>query len=510
MRIPSIGAFFLVWLVGLHCAADAEPDLMPADNMAQLCRLRPGRTMRSSSSDANWRNGNGDARRIQPGETLAVAELEGPGIIRHFWNTIMQNELGYPRLVVLRMYWDGEEQPSVDCPLGDFFGVGHGADRAFTSAPVSVSSDGRARNCYWPMPFRKSARITVTNESTKPVWAFFWYIDWQKVPELGGDIAYFHAMYRQEHPALMGRNYLIADIRGRGHYVGTVLSVRQRQPGWWGEGDDFFFIDGEKEPSLRGTGSEDYFCDAWGLRLISYPYYGVTVYEGGQPYSRTTCYRWHIPDPVSFERSLRVEIEHKGQAYDDEGRPTSGFEERADDFSSVAFWYQVEPHKAFDPLPPGYDRVYHNPDDLTEAEHGLDRIEISGGTTSRQAGPWSGGAQVFWTVFEAGQTLVLPFEVAEEGPYEITIYLCNSWDYGIVQPELDGKALGKPLDLYHPSVITREYLYAPRTLPQGKHTLTFRNAGRNSLSRGYFLGIDCLLISGSSGNTPGAAETHAN
>lgn len=263
--------------------------------------LRSFEAQRASSSDPNWRDGNADNRPIPPGETLTLAELEGPGRISHIWFTIAHDVPYYSRLLTLRIYWDGEEHPSVECPIGDFFAMGHGVDLPFESLPVTVSSDGRARNCYWPMPFRESARVTVTNESSVPCGAIFYYIDWQALESLPEDTAYFHAMYRQEFPCVMGRNFLIADIEGRGHYVGTVQSVYHVSPGWYGEGDDFFFIDGEEEPRLRGTGTEDYFCDAWGFRQFSGPFYGVPLWEGYDTGDRSTAYRWHIADPSPSE-----------------------------------------------------------------------------------------------------------------------------------------------------------------------------------------------------------------
>jgi hypothetical protein len=238
----------------------------PSGNpLAGLERLKTFESRRASSSDPNWQNGNADTRPIAVGATLTVAELNGPGVITHIWCTIAHEAPFYSRLLTLRIYWDGEKHPSVETPIGDFFGVGHGVDKPFASLPIRVSSEGRGRNCYWPMPFRKSARITVTNESDKPCGAFYYYVDWQKHQKLAEDTAYFHAMYRQEFPCVMGQNYLLADIEGSGHYVGTVQSVYHTSPGWYGEGDDFFFIDGAKEPQLRGTGTEDYFCDGWGL-----------------------------------------------------------------------------------------------------------------------------------------------------------------------------------------------------------------------------------------------------
>lgn len=490
-NIMRYAVLFSALIAGAALAA--EP--LAFGGMDGLTRLQAGRTMRSSSSDENWRDGNADARWIPPGETLVIADLEGPGVIRHIWNTIAANERGYARLVVLRMYWDGEEHPSVECPLGDFFGIGHGIDEAYISLPFRVSSEGRARNCYWPMPFRKSARITVTNEGKALVNAFYYYVDWQQLPELPEDTPYFHAMYRQEHPTVMGRNYLIADIVGRGHYVGTVLNVHQLTASWWGEGDDFFFIDGEDEPSLRGTGSEDYFCDAWGFRRLEGPFYGVPVFEGYDAFSRTTAYRWHIPDPVTFTTALRLEIEHKGVALDETGAMRSGFEEREDHFSSVAYWYQLEPHKPFEPLPPAYDRLTIDYSNLLEAEAWLPGAQATLAAPTLQEGHWSGGGQLFWTPGEPNQTLTLTIPVEKTGEYDIILLPTYSHDYGMFVFELDGAPLGKRLDLYNASIAVREVHVGTRELAAGDHTLTIRNVGKSALSAGYFFGLDAVLLS---------------
>ena len=211
------------------------------------------------------------------------------------------------------------------------------------------------------------------------------------MPSLPADTAYFHAQYRQEFPAKLGQNYLLLDTEGRGQYVGTVLSVYTRTAGWFGEGDDFFFIDGEAEPSLRGTGTEDYFCDAWGFREFNRPYYGVVVQDGYELGDRVSVYRWHIKDPVRFNKSLKVEIEHKGGVDDENGKTVMGFGERADLFSSVAFWYQTGKAKRFATLPPADERVVPQTlvefEDLTEkakaepaAEFISTRWPFSGGT----------------------------------------------------------------------------------------------------------------------------------
>ncbi|HTB84043.1 MAG TPA: glycoside hydrolase family 172 protein [Candidatus Sulfotelmatobacter sp.] len=464
----------------------------PGNPLNGLETLKDFQTMRASSSDPNWRNGNADSRPIAPGETLTLAQLEGPGKIVHFWNTIADREPYYSRLLTLRIYWDGETNASVECPVGDFFGVGNGVDIPFSSLPVRVTSNGRGRNCYWPMPFKKSARVTVTNEGKQRCNAFYYYLDWQKLPSLPKNTAYFHAMYRQEFPCVMGRNYLIADLKGRGQYVGTVLSVDNSSPGWFGEGDDFFFIDGEKEPSLRGTGTEDYFCDGWGFRQQDGPYYGAPEWEGTGTGDRTSVYRWHIPDPVVFKKSLRVEIEHKGSQRFPDGKGT-GFIERDDLFSSVAFWYQTEPHQPWPALPPGPARLpfYENVllkghEAISAAKHsdaGLEIQSISGATDGK----------LLW--FQPDNTngwLEVSFNAGQEQDVDLMLKTFHSWDYGTYQIKLDGKQIAQ-LNFYAPDVSPAVDKLGRHHLDAGAHMLRFECTGKSPESGGYFLGFDSLI-----------------
>jgi hypothetical protein len=324
----------------------AMAGLIPAQNQDLLSKLGQQQNFTSKRVSSYDRSGgNRDRLTIEPGKTAVLAEIKGPAAIHHIWVTISAEPF-YGRKIILRMYWDGEENPSVEAPIGDFFGVGHGLNRNFSSLPINCSSQGRARNCYWYMPFRESALITATNEGTGTVGAFYYYIDYRELPELPADTPYFHAQYHQEIPCRPGENYLFFDAIGRGHYAGCNLSILQRAMGWWGEGDDMIFVDGEKFPSLYGTGSEDYFSDAWGMREDENPFYGCPLQEPDfKTGSKATVYRFHIPDPIPFKKSIRVTIEH-GHAND-----------RSDYFSSVAYWYQSEPHKSFPPLPPMKERI---------------------------------------------------------------------------------------------------------------------------------------------------------
>ena len=269
---------------------------------------------RATSNNEDW-NSNDDSKRPIPGETTVLADLQGPGVVTHMWITIADNEYGWPRLLRLRVYYDGSPIPSVDAPLGDFFAVGQGFEAKVKSLMVVNSSDGRARNSYWPMPFQKSCRITVTNEGRRRVSNLYYHVDWEKLPSLPANTPYFHARYRQSLPAPAdGSNYEFLNVKGKGHYVGTVLSVVQAEAGWFGEGDEFFWVDGAKKPSIEGTGSEDYFNDAWGLHVNDEP---VLRRHGRRGHGPRLA---HDGVPLAPARSGAVpeivEVRHRAQGLD--------------------------------------------------------------------------------------------------------------------------------------------------------------------------------------------------
>jgi len=464
--------------------------------LGDISTLKDFRAMRASSSDPNWKNGNGDARPIPPGATLTLAELKGPGRIAHIWCTISDRERFYGKKLVLRMFWDGERTPSVETPLNDFFCEGHGLDVTVNSLPFRVTSNGRGRNCYFPMPFAKSARIEVTNEGKETCGAFYYYVDWQQLDALPKDTAYFHAKYRQEYPCKSGEDYLILDAAGKGQYVGCNLSVRTNEPGWWGEGDDFFYIDGETEPSLRGTGSEDYFCDGWGLRQQDGLFYGCPIMEGDGYNKRTTAYRFHLTDPVPFTKSLKLTIEHKGARKLPDGA-WNGFLERSDDFSSVAYWYQIEPHKDFAPLPSAEDRLYHTGEVVIEGESMIETAVPQNGPAPQSQGiaGWSGGAQLFFTPSNADATLTLKAPVAKAGKYAVSVQCTTSWDYGKYQIYVNGNPVGKPVDLYSADVAqTHPISLGIMDLTPGALGIEFRCVGQNPASKGYFFGLDSVTL----------------
>jgi hypothetical protein len=474
-------------------------------------RLKSFSAYRSSSNNI-YVDSNDDSKHPIAGETIVLADLEGPGIVTHIWVTVADNEYGWPRLARLRVYYDGAKTPSVDAPIGDFFGVGHGYERDLNSLVVRNSSFGRARNCYWPMPFRKSVKITLTNEGKRRMTSLYYHVDWQKHASLPEDIGYFHAYYRQDSPPPSGKNYTLLDVRGAGHYVGTVLNIIQTQIGWFGEGDDLFYVDGDKTPRIEGTGSEDYFNDAWGLRVSDGPWTGIPVAEGEGVGARLTGYRWHVTDPVPFSKSLRVEIEHAGWTYNADGTARSGFEERPDNFSSVAFWYQKGVNEALPEPPYGSSRLPLGNAEQIEVENSLEDVTVTKGKASVQK-------EVFWSkdllFFEAeakGAKMDVPIDVPRDGRYEVIAQIAQSFDYGDYVVTLDGKLTNSttltwgPLDV-PPQEAEVIHNYQPETnvavdrrlgwhaLTKGRHVLTFTCVGKDPLSSGYNLGIDDVVLS---------------
>jgi hypothetical protein len=288
---------------------------------------------------------------IEPGKTYTLAEIEGPGAIQHIWMT----PTGNWRFSILRIYWDDETTPSVEAPVGDFFGMGWGQYAQLSSLAICVNP-GSAFNCYWAMPFRKKCRITMENINTERM-TLYYQVDYTltKVPE---DAGYFHAQFRRDNPTKGGSYTLVDGIKGKGQYVGTYMAWGVNNNGWWGEGEIKFFMDGDTQfPTICGTGTEDYFCGSYNFenrvtrqyQEFSTPYTGLHqvirpngVYDSQQ---RFGLYRWHIMDPIRFDKDLRVTIQDLGW------RSGGRYLQQQSDISSVVFWYQAEPHHPFPKLP---------------------------------------------------------------------------------------------------------------------------------------------------------------
>lgn len=334
-------------------------------------KIDPSRHTHRSSSYSR-EGDNRDRIRLQKGDIATLLDVNSPGVITHIWMTADSIEQNYLRKVLLRIYWDGEAEPSVLVPLGDFFGIGHGQTATYTSLPMVMAPyEGKGLNCYLPMPFHKSARMEVISDVTGSDVRLYYNIDYETWDNpLPQDFGTFHACWRRENPTdgiiqppemtedifqhdginlSDAGNYLLLEAEGAGQYIGCSLNIHTlRDPkdfNWYGEGDEMMFIDDDNEgkrwpPTLHGTGTEDYFNTAWGTdEAFSSPFFGLPK-PGGEHYTGfISWYRWHLPDPVRFNRSIRISIEH-GHA-----------NRRSDDYSSVAYWYQEEPHKPFGILP---------------------------------------------------------------------------------------------------------------------------------------------------------------
>ncbi|MBS1806161.1 MAG: DUF2961 domain-containing protein [Acidobacteria bacterium] len=335
--------------------APAAPPAAP-DALFAMARLRDYKCHRSASWDTT--GGNADFRPVDPGASLTLLDVKGPGVITHIWFTINSDDQMHLKNLVLRAWWDGESSPSIEAPIGDFFGLMLGEYFTYQSALLAVAPM-KALNSYFQMPFDSAARITLTNEGKVRTNNLYFAIDYTTVAALPPNTGRFHAQYRQSAPCkksadtsgknLNGTdNYVFFEATGRGHFVGVTQGVLQNADGWFGEGDDMIFIDGETQPAINGTGTEDYYNGAWdfhGNAFANQRQGAPFIVDAERTGGRYCLYRWHTESFITFEKSIKVTIEH-GHAND-----------RADNFYSVGYWYQTEPHAEFPKLPPIEDRV---------------------------------------------------------------------------------------------------------------------------------------------------------
>ncbi|HBO45861.1 MAG TPA: hypothetical protein DD670_18440 [Planctomycetaceae bacterium] len=417
-------------------------------DLADLATVVDRTSHRASSFDRT--GGNDDnLMSFEPGQTAVLLDTKGPGVITHIWFTVSAFRGGPDtvlRDLVLRIYWEGSKTPSVEAPLGDFFGLGHGRVYPVQSLPINVGADPRALNCYWPMPFYKHARIELTNEGKQSVRRIYFNISYE-LGKIQPNQGLFHAEYRSVRdlkPQVLVRNthgednYVLLDTEGEGQYVGCFLFVDAAPGGWWGEGDEMIFVDGESKPSIVGTGTEDYFCEAWGFdRVTGFPYYGIPLLDklpNGR--TQTTCYRFHVPDPVRFKKAIRVTIEH-GWAKD-----------VTNDYSSVAFWYQTEPVATRPTLPKGEDARPRNhaaeePKRLTsvrwpamQAETPLRALGIGARAITTGYGQTQFGG--YLRLDAPNQEIALPLPLFAPGTYQVQVKLVALGSAAPVTLALDG------------------------------------------------------------------------
>jgi len=543
--------------------------------MGSLAVSQNGRSMRATSTFREGADGNYDPNappksdleeksnrdnfRVQPGQTHVLLDAKGPGIITHMWLTFLGPE-PHPwaregsanhQEMLLRIFYDGNDRPGVEAPVGDFFGGCFGKRREVISLPV-VAQGGDSYNCFWHMPFRHSIRIEIVNESEKQISLLYYNIDWIKKDEIPEDTPYFYAQYRQEYPlgndggdeseasiSNMGRPYLLLETKGRGHYVGTVFCVRTRGPGWFGEGDEMITIDGEEIPSVWGTGTEDYFLCAWGLEPTLTPYFGVPYFDQwGIVGGHTSAYRWHINDPILFSESIKVEFETFGWNSPDENPDyrAMSWNPREDDYASVAFWYQTgiptfssrAPQAKYRKLP-NIERSIFLAKDLDIAKQGVQvadempRIEYLGrpardtkeievrplwehfdypvlvipgsaGRAQFAAGRGQGASLAGYGQATKGPTLEIPITVANKEPLRLLIHVATGPDAGTFQAYLDDVKLREPMDFYNPTVEAKEFHLLDFWPEPGKYTLRLECTGKNHLSNSQGLTIESVRL----------------
>ena len=323
--------------------------------------------------NGNGRKGAPAFRNVQPGETKTLCDIEGQGMVRHIWITVANRSPEMMRSYIIRIYWDDSEYPSVEVPMGDFFGVAHGRTTHYMT-PYLGTPEGRGFQCYFPMPFSRRCRITFENDSPEVMSWLFYQIDYTLGDEITNDIGRFHANFRRQNPCPIDSDYCILDTQGSpGVFVGAVIGCNPKSPGWWGEGEMKFYIDGDdKYPTICGTGTEDYLCSGWGMNPHSAIYTGVN-YQKKDPSGQSqfvSFYRFHVFDPVYFQSSLRVELQQLGAGnpgdraihiHPDVERPgeimSDWLYDRSDDYCSVAYWYQPITNKPLPPLPNRQQRI---------------------------------------------------------------------------------------------------------------------------------------------------------
>ncbi len=331
-------ACFLLMAVPLFGQTAMENILSPA----RLPYLKQSKLIQISSHDTT--GGNSDFIAIPDGATATLASVEGPGVIVNFWVTIASSDEFFLRRILLRMYWDGENSPSVEVPIGDFFGTGF-QYKHYITPYIGMSSGGYY--CYLPMPFNKSARIEVVNQTGQEIASFYYHIDYQQLTEpLASDVAYFHACWHRDVRTTSRANYTVLEAEGEGHVVGMNLNMQSYDNDiQFLEGDEMVYVDGEKAPSIYGTGTEDYFNSGWYFNKGEFaaPYHGLILKDDSL--HRVVAYRFHVLDAIPFKKSVRFTIEH--------GESNA----EAADYSSTAYWYQKEPHKPFAAMPPAGLRI---------------------------------------------------------------------------------------------------------------------------------------------------------
>jgi hypothetical protein len=437
--------------------------------------------------------------RVNARETAVLMDVAGPGIIQHIWMVD-----GLNRGLVIRFYWDGEETPSVETPVPDFFAVGHARFAPVNSLAVVVNP-ANAMNCFWPMPFRTRARITLTNETAEDVQLVAYQITYVET-ELPAAAGTFHAQYRRASTAERNPYTILDGVKGRGRYVGTFLAWTQMEKGWFGEGEIKFFMDGDdKFPTICGTGTEDYFLGSYGFPKPFTTAYSGTVLptsDGAEPPNFWSLYRWHIQDPINFEADLRVTMQALGWGSDGK------YKKMADDIASIAYWYQAEPHAPFPKLPAAAERLRdakRPPMKIAGAFEceSLKIVDRAPGIVAEAqdvgtiGNGWSGDAQFFVRGQKVRDFVELAIPAKEAGARKVVLYATRASDYGMLRFTVNGKPAEVKFDGYAakpaPTGPINLGVHEPK---DGQFVLRAEVVGTNPASTGpkYYFGLDAVVL----------------
>ncbi len=460
--------------------ADLERLLSPAS----LPYAKAAKQYQVASTDSTGQNN--DRITIAPGATATILNVTGPGIITRIWFTVDSRDPDFLRKLVLKMYWDDETEPSVNVPFGDFFGCGF-EYRQYISQYLGMTSGGYV--CYFPMPFEKSARIQIVNETNQEVYAFYYQINYFKLEGyLDRSVGYFHAYWNRDIRTDYDSNYTILKADGQGHVVGVNLQMQSYDGNFsFLEGNEVVYVDGEKKPSIVGTGTEDYFSSGWYFNTgeFSGPYHGLILKDDSL--GRISAYRLNILDPIPFKRHILFTIEH---GHDNQ---------EIADYSSTVYWYQLEDHFAFPLLPKAGNRVplkQITPNNLIEAEDL--HLSLTGITTEvvdvSDLGPdWSAGKHLLIHA-DSGSVITMKLERMFESGYQIDLYFSKGADFGEIEICHQQKIIGK-FNGYSPLLQAGGKISLTNILPvYGKIELQIKVAGKDPISSGYSIGFDGIDI----------------
>ena len=476
---------FLLIVAAAALLTSCEPSTNKSDlqrllSPAMLPYLKPSKHILVSSADRH--HGSNDRISLAPGQKATILNATGPGIINRIWFTLESRDPFFLRKILIRMYWDDEKLPSVDVPFGDFFGCGF-QYKPYVSQYLGMTSGGYY--CYFPMPFEKSARIEIINETDQEIYAFYYQVDYQNIEGyLDRSVAYFHACWNRDIRTNYDSNYTVLRTTGKGHIVGINLNI-QSYDGTLSflEGNEMVYVDGEINPSIVGTGTEDLFSGGWYFSNGEFagPYHGLILKDDSL--GRIAAYRLYINDPIPFKKSINYTIEH-GQGNTEEA-----------DYSSTVYYYLIEPNQPFRPMPPAGMRIplrVVTPATLIQAE----KLDIDLGTITSEVtdesrfGPdWSEGKQLQIHT-EDGETFTIRLKNLMDPDYSVEVYFTQGPDYGNVKI-YDGQRLAASFSGFNPTVraggkVTLSHLKAVH----GRINLTFRVDGKNTLSKGFAVGLD--------------------